>query len=112
MSNLPAWEIKETHPEIVEPLEQALRQVVDPEMGLNVVEMGLIREVSIDGEENNAHIVMIFTNPFCPFAAKMMENVRKTAEGVLDRSTTIEMGQERWDPTFMESESDANWGLF
>lgn len=109
MSNLSDWKIRETHPQLADQVEEALRQVLDPEMGISVIKMGLIRDVSIDEEENEAHIVMILTNPFCPFATKMMESVRAKVAKKLDIPVTIEKGEERWDPTFMENDSDANW---
>ncbi len=112
MSSLPDWNIRQTHPELIDQVEEALRQVLDPEMGLNVIEMGLIRDVSINEDDGEAHIVMILTNPFCPYASKMMENVRAQVADELDMPANVEMGEERWDPTFMENESDANWGLF
>ncbi len=112
MSNLPDWKIRETHPELADQVEEALHQVLDPEMGISVIKMGLIRDVSIDEEENEAHIIMILTNPFCPFASKMMENVRTKVAEELDMRVAIEKGEERWDPTFMENDSDANWGLY
>lgn len=112
MSNVPNWKIRETHPELAEQVEEALRQVLDPEMGISVIKMGLIRDVSIEEEKNEAHIVMILTNPFCPFATKIMESVRAKAAEKLDMPVTIEKGEDRWDPTFMENDSDADWGHY
>ncbi|MEA3351879.1 MAG: iron-sulfur cluster assembly protein [Chloroflexota bacterium] len=106
------WKIEETHPKMVETLDEAFRQVMDPEMGLNIMELGLIRDVRIDDDENSAHITMIMTTPFCPYAPMIMEKARSKAASVLDRATTIEMGREYWDPTFMEEGTGADWGLF
>ncbi|MCZ7671967.1 MAG: iron-sulfur cluster assembly protein [Chloroflexi bacterium] len=50
-------------------LLESLRSVIDPEIGLNVVELGLIREVNLDEEADFAKITMILTTPFCPMAA-------------------------------------------
>lgn len=112
MSSSADWKIRETHPALADQVEQALRQVLDPEMGISVIKMGLIRNVSIDEDENEAHIVMILTNPFCPFASKIMENVRSKVAAELDMPVTVEKGEERWDPTFMETDSKANWDHF
>lgn len=89
---------------------EALRVVVDPEIGLNVVELGLIRRVDI--EDDKAHVVMILTTPFCPYAPQLMEQTRYTAQKALGVPTTIEMGVEMWDPSFMEDGAIADWGLF
>ena len=45
------WEIESTHPDKIEAVEAALRQVVDPEIGLNVIELGLVRNVKLDEKE-------------------------------------------------------------
>jgi metal-sulfur cluster biosynthetic enzyme len=83
---------------------------MDPEIGLNVVELGLIREVHI--KEDSAHIVMMMTTPFCPYAPQHLEQTRRTAQATLDVPTTIEMSMEMWDPSMMEEGAGADWGLF
>ena len=88
----------------------ALRKVNDPEIGLNVVELGLIREVEV--KDDAAHIVMILTTPFCPYGPQLMEQARRTVEAELDVPTTIEMGRQMWDPSLMEEGAAGDWGLF
>lgn len=89
---------------------EALKRVVDPEIGLNVVELGLIRELEVGDE--NAHVVMILTTPFCPYGPQLMEQTRATVEHELSSPTTIEMGSEMWDPSMMEEGAGGDWGLF
>lgn len=89
---------------------EALRKVIDPEIGLNVVELGLIREVEL--EQDSAHVVMILTTPFCPYGPQLLEQSRSTVEQALDVPTTIEMGSQMWDPSMMEEGAGADWGLF
>ena len=108
----PKWQIEDTHPELVKPLDEAFRQVMDPEIGLNIMELGLVRDVRVDDEENSAHMVMIMTTPFCPYAPVLLESARSKAESVIGRPTTIEMGMEYWDPTYMEEGVGADWGLY
>jgi metal-sulfur cluster biosynthetic enzyme len=88
----------------------ALRTVVDPEIGMNVIELGLIRDVQVS--EKNAHLVMIMTTPFCPYAPQLLEQTRRTAQDFLGLPTTIEMGMEMWDPSMMEDGAASDWGLF
>jgi metal-sulfur cluster biosynthetic enzyme len=88
----------------------ALRTVVDPEIGMNVIELGLIRDVQLS--EKNAHLVMIMTTPFCPYAPQLLEQTRRTAQDFLGLPTTIEMGMEMWDPSMMEDGAASDWGLF
>jgi len=87
-----------------------LRTVVDPEIGMNIVELGLIRHVDIG--EDRAHVVMIMTTPFCPYAPQLLEQTRRTAQNYLGIPTTIEMGLEMWDPSMMEDGAADEWGLF
>ncbi len=108
----PKWQIETTHPEYFQPLDSAFRQVVDPEIGLNIMELGLVRDVRINAEDDSAHVVMIMTTPFCPYAPALLEAARAKAEQVLERPTTVEMGMEYWDPTYMEEGVGADWGLF
>lgn len=99
-----------TEAEKTEGLLEALRSVVDPEIGMNVIELGLIRATDID--EDRAHITMIMTTPFCPYAPQLLEQTRRTAQDFLGVPTTIEMGMEMWDPSMMEEGAAADWGLF
>ena len=93
-----------------EGLFEALRSVVDPEIGMNVVELGLMRSVEL--LDDRAHLVMIMTTPFCPYAPQLLEQTRRTAQNFLGVPTTIEMGLEMWDPSMMEEGIADDWGLF
>lgn len=104
------WQAESTHPEKAEVAQEALRQVVDPEIGLNVVELGLIRDLVLSDEK--AHIVMIMTTPFCPYGPALLEMARQKVELALKQPTTIEVGMEMWDPSMMEEGAGADWGLF
>ena len=106
------WEIESTNPEIVEKVESALRQVLDPEIGLSVIELGLVRNIVLKDEGKGAHITMIMTTPFCPYAPALLEMTRSRAEEELNVDTTIEMGMELWDLSFIEEGAGADWGLF
>src|SRR5512142_2298269 len=65
----------------------SLRSVVDPEIGLNVVELALIKQVLLgDGE---TEIKMILTTPFCPYAGSMIQQVKEAAEEVVDHPVKV-----------------------
>jgi metal-sulfur cluster biosynthetic enzyme len=104
------WHAESTHPELASTTKEALRQVLDPELGLNIIELGLVRDLVID--DDKANISMIMTTPFCPYAPALLEMARKKAEETVKRSTTIEMGTEMWDPSMMEEGTGGDWGLF
>jgi metal-sulfur cluster biosynthetic enzyme len=88
----------------------ALRDVLDPEIGLSVVELGLIRDLEI--EDDHTHVKMIMTTPFCPYAPHLLEMTRLKAQEALGVPTTIEMGMEMWDPSLAEDGVLGQWGLF
>ena len=104
------WQADVTHPQLAEETKEALREVIDPELGLNIIELGLIRDVTIEDEK--AHINMILTTPFCPYGPAILEMARQKAESALNQPTTIEIGMQMWDPTMMEEGVGADWGLF
>lgn len=106
------WQIESTHPTLAQQLEQELRQVTDPEIGLNIVELGLVRQVEYDEQQQKAHVVMIMTTPFCPYAPMLLEMARAKVEETLTVPTSIEMGMELWELSYMEEGTGADWGLF
>jgi metal-sulfur cluster biosynthetic enzyme len=104
------WEVDSTHPGTAEKVRQGLREVVDPEIGLNVIELGLVRQAAVQDETLNVR--MILTTPFCPYGPALLEMTRKKAETASGLATRIELGTEMWDPSMMEESVGAEWGLF
>ena len=74
----------------------ALRGVVDPEIGMNVVELALIKQVLLG--ENETEIKMILTTPFCPYAGSMIAQVQEQVESVVEHPVKVTLLAERWDP--------------
>jgi metal-sulfur cluster biosynthetic enzyme len=74
----------------------ALRAVVDPEIGMNVVELALIKQILLG--QNETEIKMILTTPFCPYAGSMIQQVKEQAESVVDHDVKVTLLAERWDP--------------
>ena len=74
----------------------ALRAVVDPEIGMNVVELALIKQILLG--ENETEVKMILTTPFCPYAGSMIAQVQEQAESVVEHPVKVTLLAERWDP--------------
>ncbi|MEI7742250.1 MAG: iron-sulfur cluster assembly protein [Chloroflexota bacterium] len=74
----------------------SLRAVVDPEIGMNVVELALIRQILLGPD--STEIKMILTTPFCPYAGAMIAQVKEQAETVVDHPVKVTLLAERWDP--------------
>lgn len=104
------WSIHETHPEIVEPLREKLSEVVDPEIGLSIIQLGLVREIEM--VNNITRIKMILTTPFCPYGPALIEMTRQKAVEALNKPVTIEMGVDPWDFSMMEDPSSLDWGMY
>ena len=89
---------------------EALRQVIDPEIGMNIIQLGLIRDVEI--ENGIGHIKMILTTPFCPYGPAMIEMTKAKAVEGLNMPVNIEMGMDMWDFSMMEDPSALDWGMY
>ena len=74
----------------------ALRAVVDPEIGMNVVELALIKQIILGTD--STEIKMILTTPFCPYAGSMIQQVKDQAESVVEHDVKVTLLAERWDP--------------
>jgi len=99
-----------TNASLEDRVREALHEVVDPEIGLDVITLGLIRE--LDLQPDRSHIVMILTTPFCPYGPQLIEQTRRCVQDATGVPTTIELGLEMWDPSMMDEGAAQDWGLF
>ena len=93
-SNAPAFDAERRATELA--ILDALRAVVDPEIGMNVVELALIKQILLG--PNETEIKMILTTPFCPYAGSMIQQVKEQAESVVEHDVKVTLLAERWDP--------------
>jgi metal-sulfur cluster biosynthetic enzyme len=90
--------------ERTEQLMTALREVVDPEIRLDVVALGLIR--SIEFGKDKTEVKMLLTTPFCPYAPYMIQQVKEIVEReVPDVPAHVELLADPWSPEMMEDPS-------
>ena len=85
---------------------RALRQVYDPEIPVNVYDLGLIYEIKID-DDHKVFIKMTLTAPNCPMADDVMEQVNeavKDVPGVTDAAIELVFEPE-WDRSRMSEEA-------
>jgi metal-sulfur cluster biosynthetic enzyme len=79
----------------------ALRPVIDPEIGMSVVDLGMIREVAIEGDVVDIKVVL--TAPFCPLADFITEQVRQAAAAVPGvKEAKVTLLDEPWNPAWMK----------
>jgi len=58
----------------------ALKQVYDPEISINVYDLGLIYEVNVDESQKNCHVLMTLTSAFCPMADHIVAEVKSAVQ--------------------------------
>ncbi len=83
-----------------EQVREALRAVADPEIGLNVVQLGLIREINLNQDE--PEIKMMLTTPFCPYGGWLIQQIKDTAQSVVGKQVKMTVLPDLWDPNYME----------
>ncbi len=95
-----------------EQVRQALRAVVDPELGLDVVTLGLIRDIIFHADDDT-EVQMIMTTPFCPYAGMLIQQVQQVASVAVDGPARVTLLDEPlWEPSMMEGgDIFSEWGL-
>ena len=89
----------------VEDVEEALTNVIDPELGLDFVELGLVYEIEVDGSD--VHITFTLTSPGCPIGpqvAEQMEEFVGELDGVNAVHPTMTFSP-AWTPELMSEEA-------
>jgi metal-sulfur cluster biosynthetic enzyme len=104
------WTIHQTNPELVQQVRAKLSEVVDPEIGMTIIQLGLIRNVEIEG--GIGRIKMILTTPFCPYGPALIEMTKAKAVEALNMPVNIEMTMDVWDFSMMEDPSALDWGMY
>jgi len=84
---------------------EVLKQVVDPEIGINVWDLGLIYGVEVD-EADRVNIKMTLTVPGCPLAAYLVQAVKLKLQEAGFRDVNVELVWEpRWTPERMSDKA-------
>ena len=78
-------------------VEEALRDVVDPELGINVVDLGLIYGITVDGEAN-AIIDMTLTSAACPLTDVIEEQTAQSLDGIVEAFRINWVWMPPWGP--------------
>ena len=90
-----------------------LKEVYDPEIPVNVYDLGLIYNVDVD-EHNNANIVMTLTAPGCPVVDVLVDDITQAAQSV-DGVETVNVDltfEPPWDKSMMSEEARLELGFF
>lgn len=91
---------------------EALKEVIDFEIGLDVVSLGLVYDIDVD-EENNVTITMTMTTPACPLAGLILQDAEdkvRQIEGVKDVKINLTFDPP-WTPDRMSEEVRKKFGV-
>ena len=96
-------------------VREALRPIVDPEIYISIVDLGLIRAVEVSEDGAKVRIVMTLTTPFCPEGPMIVEQVKQIAAALPGvRESEVELvWSPPWDPrTEASDEVKAELGIW
>jgi metal-sulfur cluster biosynthetic enzyme len=82
-----------------EEIRTALESVVDPEINLSIIELGLVREIDQTVDPNVVR--MLLTTPFCPYAPQIVAEVKQAVTTVTGKPSEVEILAEQWTPEMM-----------
>ena len=94
-----------------EEVRTALRGVTDPELGINIVDLGLVYDIEIDG--GKALVTMTLTSPGCPAGGQIMGGAKEAAESVdgVDEATVSLVWKPFWTPERIDPKVRAMMGF-
>ncbi|MBE2188873.1 MAG: DUF59 domain-containing protein [Desulfobulbaceae bacterium] len=102
-----------TPQELEDAVVESIKTVYDPEIPVNVYDLGLIYDISITGE-NEAVILMTLTAPNCPEAGVLpgtVEQKAKEVEGITDAKVILTFNPP-WDKSMLSDAARLELGLF
>ncbi|GBF11173.1 metal-sulfur cluster assembly factor [Tepidibacillus sp. HK-1] len=97
----------------VEQVRDVLQAVYDPELGLNIIELGLVYDIQVSSK-NDVYIVMTLTTPGCPLHGSITagaESAIRSIEGVNNVDVNL-VWQPAWSPDKMTDEAKKKLGMF
>ncbi len=96
-----------------EQIKDALTTVQDPEIGMNIIELGLVYDIGLDAEDN-VSVEMTLTSPGCPLGDVITQQVDAALLGIGARSASVEIvWSPPWTPEMMSEEAKQRlgWGI-
>lgn len=94
-----------------ETVRDALRQVVDPELHMNIIDLGLVYDIAV--ENGAANVKMTLTSPGCPYGPYLLHQVNEAARsvvGIVDANVEV-VWEPPWGPDKMTEEARLELGF-
>ncbi|RIX44147.1 MAG: metal-sulfur cluster assembly factor [Rhodocyclales bacterium GT-UBC] len=88
-----------------------LRRVIDPEVGVNILDLGLV--YAVRSEAKTLHIELTMTSPACPMGDLILDDLRREMDRALPDDCAAEIRlvwSPPWDPSMMSPDSKAHFG--
>ena len=91
---------------------EALRTVYDPEIPVNIFELGLVYKIDVD-DDNAVHVDMTLTSPMCPVAETLPEEVKAKVEAIdgVRAARVNVVWDPPWNPSMMSEEAQLELGI-
>lgn len=99
-------------------VRSALKNVYDPEIGLNIVDLGLVYDVNVADEGKQVNVNMTLTTPACPAGPMILESAQKEIMTLRDVYPQLETAKINlvwtpfWNPAMMSEEARDELGYF
>jgi metal-sulfur cluster biosynthetic enzyme len=90
---------------------ESLRNVIDPEMGVNIVDLGLVYHIEVN--EDRVRVSMTMTSPVCPLGPYLMEKAEAVIRGRMPGIQAVEVHliwDPPWSPDRMSSQAKHQLG--
>ena len=110
-SSTPAAAETEATPPTADQVKLALRKVKDPELNLNIIDLGLVYDIMVDGSD--VQVDMTLTSPGCPAGPQIMTDVERAVKAMpgVGTATINLVWQPFWSPDLIEPRVRAYMGL-
>ena len=82
----------------VDEVMTALYDIHDPEIGMSIVDLDLIKHIDMFYDWATTEIKMVLTTPFCPWAGELIQTVKQKTEEVVGPPVKVTLLADRWEP--------------
>lgn len=92
-------------------VRNVLQQVIDPEVGENIVDLGLVYNIEVT--DNVAKVDLTMTTPACPMGEMLLDDIHATLSQMLPENLTFDINlvwEPPWEPNMMSSEAKQRLG--
>jgi metal-sulfur cluster biosynthetic enzyme len=92
---------------------EMLKDVIDPEIGVNIVDLGLVYDANIS-EENDVEVVMTLTSMGCPLGPVIMDEVQRSLGGLMGigKTSVKIVWSPPWSPAMMTEDAKDELGIW